>query len=218
MAIGKAAMDEALSRIAHHASKGQKWIDRERAEWERCDLLMDADEAALDKAVSALVAGKERYYLDGLLARLGKRRQVKPVGDGCPICTSGMVELAIWRGDEVSAFNPEIRAIRCRCNKGGLVKDACFSLKETDHSITEIYMSVESFEGRPVHRRLNREETGEAARLRLRKAGVPLPGSMPSMYPDQYTVAPVVVRKQASAGVNPSDIRKAMEQFGRGAP
>lgn len=215
MTIGKAAMDAALSRIAHHTGKGQKWIDREREEWERSDLLMEADEAALDKAVSALVAGKDRYYLDGLLARLGRRREVKPAGDGCQICTSGMVELAIWRGDEVTAFNPVIKAIRCKCNKGGLVKDACYAMKESDRSITEIYMSVESFEGRPIRRWLNREETGEAQRLRMRKAGVPLPGSMPSMYPEDFKVVPVVARKQASAAVNRSDIRKAMEQLSR---
>jgi len=215
MTIGKAAMDAALSRIAHHTGKGQKWIDREREEWERSDLLMESDEAALEKAVSSLVAGKDRYYLDGLLARLGRRREIKPAGDGCQICTSGMVELAIWRGDEVTAFNPEIKAIRCKCNKGGLVKDACYALKESDRGITEIYMSVESFEGRPIRRRLNREETGEVARLRLRKAGVPLPGSMPAIYPDQFTVAPVVVRKQASSAVNRPDIRAAMEQLSR---
>lgn len=214
----KSAIDEALERVAHRFGKGPKWIARELVEWERCNLLMECEDEQLERAVSAFVAGKESYHLDGLLAKLGKKRQSKPAGDGCNICTDGFVELAVWRGDEVTASNPRVYCIRCKCNKGRSGSDTVAAMRHADSAITDVYAAVELVNGYPQRRALNREETGDAQRKRMREAGVPIPGSMPSMYPEQFPLVPVKTKKTAAKGVNPSDIRKAMEQFGRGAP
>jgi len=170
-------VSEQLSRVAHRFGKGAKWIERERPEWERCRPLMDAEDSDLEKAVSAFIAGKETYHLDGLLAKLGKKRHAKPAGDGCAVCISGFVELAVWRGPDVSAFNPEITAIRCRCSRGGLVKDAMRALRGKDEAITDIFPAVEIVDGQIQRKTLNEEETGVAPRRRLRAAGIPWPGS-----------------------------------------
>ena len=211
----KGAIDEALDRVAHRFGKGPKWIAKEVIEWERCNLLMECEDEQLERAVSAFVAGKESYHLDGLLAKLGKKRVSKPAGDGCPICTNGFVELAVWRGDEVTASNPSIHCIRCKCNKGRSGSDTVAAMRHADPTITDVYPAVESVNGYPQRRALNREETGDAQRRRMREAGVAIPGSMPHMYPELYTLAPVVVRKGAPKPVNKPDIRKAMEQMGR---
>ena len=173
------AITEALERIAHRMSKGGKWIERERLEWHRCPMLLDVEDAELEKAVSSLVAGKDTYNLDLLLSKVGKRRQARPAGDGCPICTGGMIEIAIWCGDEVTASNPTIKAIRCRCNKGGLIKDTCYAIRQADPTITDIYIAAEKVDGVMQRRFLNAEETGCAARKRMRAQGVHWPGSVP---------------------------------------
>jgi len=188
--LSESAIDEALSRIAHRISKGPKWIDREKVEWYRCGMLLEAEDAELDRAVSGIVAGKDSYNLDLLLSKIGKRRAARPAGQGCVVCTGGMVEAAIWRGDEVSASNPEIKAFRCKCNKGGLIKDTCYLIRQGDPTITEIYVSAEKVDGQIQHRYLNREETGEAHRNRMRKAGVDWPGSVPWMAPMQTPSSP----------------------------
>lgn len=177
----KGAIDEALERMAHRFGKGPKWIAREVVEWERCSLLMECEDDQLERAVSAFVAGKESYHLDGFLAKLGKKRQSRPAGDGCLICTSGMIELAVWYGDEVSATNPMLTCIRCKCNKGRSGSETIHAMRYADPGITEVYSAVELVNGRPERRFLNREETGEAQRTRIRIAGMVLPGSVAAM-------------------------------------
>ena len=206
--LSEAAIDDALSRIAHRNSKGAKWIERERVEWQRCGVLLEAEDADLDRAVSSIVAGKDTYNLDLLLSKIGKRRVARPAGDGCAVCTGGMVEIAVWRGDEVSASNPEITAIRCRCNKGGLIKDACYAIRQGDPAVTDIFVSAEKVDGQMQHRHLNREETGEAARARMRKAGVDWPGSIPWMR----------VRHEAATSEAPKPATKAEQARAKPAP
>jgi hypothetical protein len=215
----KAAISDALGRVAHRFGKGPKWIAREEVEWERCKLLMECEDEQLERAVSAFVAGKESYHLDGLLAKLGKKRQSKPAGEGCLICTSGFVELAVWRGDEVSATNPEIVSIRCRCNKGRSGSDTVADLRYNDLKITDVYAAVEVVNGVPQRRALNREETGEAQRKRLRAAGIDWHGSVPAMNALFMPKAPVVVATKATEAPHPmrasSVVAAALDQLQR---
>jgi hypothetical protein len=90
-------------------------------------------------------------------------------------------------------------------------------MRYADQTITEVYCAVELVNGYPQRRALNREETGDAQRRRMREAGVPIPGSMPHMYPEQFPLVPVKAKKPAAKGVNLSEIQKAMNQL-RGTP